>query len=364
MSAETFRHILSFLFVLIISLQLSGCASSGPTKPNLPYASNQYPSVLTELAQKNPLIVQELGKLPELQDGVTEKELTALKRIIELYRNDPANFENVFNEMYNVGLPEHRKYCSPLQALYWLAEDNEIKSSNNLLSDYSLRKLLKDAWNTDPLARRILSDEQIREVIDGIENEDIRKMYLDDIQNGVAYHHTQASLAASYRRSKRMKNLSFSENAGKIIEENLLTPPKSPTRWSSYTEIVERLNAPELLDFYIDHNIKYYHRIPNFHRSGRSIIKEGYGDCDDLANFGRIILSKAGYDVFGRIVGNGRSSVHIGLGLKLDDGSYLLAVNLIDSNNLSGPYSTILELDRALGFGPSYPSREYFYFTW
>lgn len=348
--------------MLILPLNISGCAV-GPTKPNDPYTGNTYPAVLNELAQTNPLLVNELGKLPELQDGVSESEMSALSDIVELYKSDPANFVNVFNEMYKVGLPEYRKYCSPLQALYWLAEDNEINISDNLLSDYSLRKLLKKAWNTGPFAQRLLSDTQIREVIDGIENEDIKKLFLDDIEKGIAFHHIQASLAANYERSKRIKRLSFSKKAEKIIEENLLTPQKHPTRWSNYNEIVERLNDPKLLDFYINHNIKYYHRIPTYHRSGRSIIKEGYGDCDDLANFGRIVLSKAGYEVFGRIVERG-NTCHIGLGLKLDEGSYLLAVNMRDSNNMSGPYSTILELDRALGYGPSYPTRDFFHFTW
>ena len=124
-------------------------------------------------------------------------------------------------------------------------------------------------------------------------------------------------------------------------------------RWKDSRDIMERLNSPELLDFYIDKNIAYTISIPAYHRSPNKVIKEKFGDCDDLANFGRWILSKAGYDVFGRIVGDENVTCHIGLGVKLDDGSYLLAVNFYGwGNNMSGPHKTILELDQALGYGP------------
>jgi hypothetical protein len=267
-----------------------------------------------------------------------------------MYNSDQANFENAFNEMYKIGLPEFRKYCSPLQALFWLAEDNEFSGLKDLISDYWLEKLLKKVWKYDPLLYRLISDRQIKEVIDGIENEDIRRQYLDDLQNGYTYYQLQYSFVWYYNRSKRTHNQELSEKAAKIIEENLLTP-KSPPQWEDFNAVVDRLNSPELLDYYIDTNITYYHKIPGYHRSPRSVLKSRYGDCDDLAYFGRLVLTKAGYDVFGRIVGNQSGYCHIGLGVKLEDGSYLLAVNFSFTNYMRGPYKTILELDKALGYG-------------
>jgi len=32
------------------------------------------------------------------------------------------------DKMYQVGIPEVRKYCSPLQALFWLACENRIQA--------------------------------------------------------------------------------------------------------------------------------------------------------------------------------------------------------------------------------------------
>lgn len=144
MKPHTFRAFICFIIVLVLCFHLAGCASSGPTKPNLPYTGNPYPAELTELAQRNPLLVQELGKLPELQDGVSETDVNVLRDIVKLYNSDPVNFENAFNEMYKVGLPEVRKYCSPLQALFWIVQDGD--NENELLHKYDLINLLNLAW--------------------------------------------------------------------------------------------------------------------------------------------------------------------------------------------------------------------------
>jgi hypothetical protein len=171
---------------------------------------------------------------------------------------------------------------------------------------------------------------------------------LDDLQNGYTYYQLQNSFVWYYNRSKRTHNQALSEKAAKIIEENLLTPKGVP-RWEDFNAVADRLNSPELLDYYIDTNITYDHKIPRYHRSPRSVLKSRYGDCDDLAYFGRFVLTKAGYDVFGRIVGN--KPCHIGLGVKLEDGSYLLAVSFSNTNYMSGPHKTMLELDKRLGYG-------------
>lgn len=144
MNQQISQQLLWLIIILVFPLYLSGCASSGPTKPNLPYTGNSYPAELTELTQKNPLLVQELGKLPELQDGVSETDVNVLRDIVTLYNSDPVNFENAFNEMYKVGLPEVRKYCSPLQAVYWLIENGKIDKIN--IHNYDLFTLLNNAW--------------------------------------------------------------------------------------------------------------------------------------------------------------------------------------------------------------------------
>jgi len=122
---------------------LISCAS---TKPNIPYAGKSYPPSLNYIAQKYPQLVMDLGKLPELQDGISADEASTLKQITELYKKNPIAFYEIFLEMYEVGLPNTRKYCSPLQALFWLVEDGKIFTAKKILENYSLEYLLEEAW--------------------------------------------------------------------------------------------------------------------------------------------------------------------------------------------------------------------------
>jgi hypothetical protein len=361
-------YILGFLIVFMIPFQFIGCTSYGPTKPNLTFTDSPYPLELAELAQKNPLLVQELGKLPDLQDGVSKSDLSALIKIVEIYNSNEDKFNSAFNEMYKIGKYEFRKYCSPLEALFWIAKDDELKNNIEIISAYSLKKILDKAWEIkNPLAYRLLSDKQINEIIDGIVDEGIRNIYLDDFQKGIPYSRLQHSLVADYKRSKRTRSQVFSKKSAKIIKQNLLNPKSKDThRWNDFNTVADRLNAPELLDYYINRNIHYDFRIPSFHRHPQTVIKTGYGDCDDLAYFGRVVLSKAGYDVFGRIVGDERVYCHIGLAIRLEDGSYILAVNFNQfGNHMSGPHKTVLELDQSLGYGPyRFNQRAPFHFDW
>ena len=351
MKHQNIWHLSKFIIIFVLTLYLSGCASFGPTKPNPPYAGNANPAVLNELAQTNPLFVEELGKLPEIQDGISEKEMSALNDIVELYISDQENLDNSFNEMYKIGLPEYRKCCSPLQALFWLAEDNELHNHKYLIEHYTLNKLLKVAWDTDPLSRRLLSDRQIREVIDGIENENIKEMYLNDLNNGNNYYQLQSSFAADYRRSQRRQINIFSKHSEKMIEENLLKLDNQP-RWDDFNTVVERLNAPRLLDYYINENIKYkptrgYNQAPIHTFSGK------WGACDDLTIFGVYILRKAGYDAFDRAVHwTSDNRGHAGTVIKQEDGRYLLAVDFNNrGNSISGPFKDISEVDKKLSGG-------------
>ena len=144
MKPQTIKHFFSFIIVFVFTLYFSGCASFGPTKPNLPYAGKQYPSILNELARKNPSLVQELGKLPELQDGISNTDLMALSRIYLVYNQNQKDFNSAFERMYDVGYPDVRKFCTPLQALYWMALKDTLEQID--ISNYTLITLLNEAW--------------------------------------------------------------------------------------------------------------------------------------------------------------------------------------------------------------------------
>jgi hypothetical protein len=319
------------LLVTINVLMLSGFLSLSPAKPNEP-VDERPPNDFNQ---------------PEIQDGISNSESKALQQLCDLYAKYPERFDAAFTKMYQVGIPEVRRYCSPLQALFWLAEDNNL--SNKYVTKYRLSRLLSHAWH-----KKIqLTDDQVLQIIEGILDKDRQDRFLHDIQNGVD-EATKKKLIAYYRRSPNM----FLWWTREIIR-------MSDRRWADSDTIIDRLNAPELLDFYINRNIRYKHIRPYYHRSPHSVIHQKYGDCDDLAYFGKTVLTKAGYDVFGRIVGDENIYCHIGLGIRLEDGSYFLAVHFNQrGNHMSGPYKTILELDRALGYGRGFYKRGAFTFDW
>ena len=137
-------RLLPALFFFIYCLS---CSSIGPTRPNEPYPA-PYLDSLDRLSEKNPLLAKEIGKLPELQDGISSKDAHAIDNILEMYSKNPNAFENSLAEMYKIGIPEVRRYSSPLQALYWLAEDNRTEEATSFLAnDFSLKTLLNLAWN-------------------------------------------------------------------------------------------------------------------------------------------------------------------------------------------------------------------------
>lgn len=222
-------------------------------------------------------------------------ETKALENIVNLYNLDKGRLNEAFQRMYQVGIPEVREYCSPLQALLWIAEKEKFDESNNPLSYYG--------------------DTNIGRII--------------------------------------------------LLVEKAWGDMEGP-RWKDIHEVAARLNSPELLDFYIDKNIEFS-PAPWPTRTPRSVFSNKVGDCDDLANFGHLVLKKAGYKTFGRMAYNpdNLADGHIGLGLKSEDGKYYLAVDFRRGGNLmSGPYDSIIEIDRTLGYNsrPRYNARESFKF--
>ena len=99
-----YNTVLKLVVMTVCCFIIGGCSSFGPTKPNEPYPG-PYPSEFNELAKKSPLLAQELGKLPEIRDGISESEATALDNLIEIYNNNSKIFNKAFEEMYQVGKP-------------------------------------------------------------------------------------------------------------------------------------------------------------------------------------------------------------------------------------------------------------------
>ena len=85
----------------------------------------------------------ELGRLPEFQDGVNEREILALENFVNFLSVSTDNDKAALGKILSIGKPKYRQFSSPLQALFWLAEKRELKREKNPLQDYCLDKLLR-----------------------------------------------------------------------------------------------------------------------------------------------------------------------------------------------------------------------------
>ncbi len=113
-----------------------------PTQEPLPKAAE---TLLEKLYTLDPPIALEVGRLPEFQDRVGEKELLALARFTDIISKASPKEKNNLINLLKIGKSEIRRYCASLQAIFWLLEKDE-----SLLKPTPLHYPLKDnllyAW--------------------------------------------------------------------------------------------------------------------------------------------------------------------------------------------------------------------------
>jgi|GEM_PF-241420 len=100
------------------------------------------PALVEQLKVAYPELLQELLMLPDLA-VIDTKDEEALEDIAHLAL-DSKN-RTAFESMLNEGIKDYRKYCTPLEALLWIAYDRELDQDNPLMN-YSLAKLIDAAW--------------------------------------------------------------------------------------------------------------------------------------------------------------------------------------------------------------------------
>ena len=268
-------YIISFLWAILL-----GCS----TTPNLPYQGFGYPESFSKLTLNNRLLANELGKLPELQDGISEKEARALDAIVKFYRENPDAFDSAFKQMYQIGLPEVRKYCSPIQAFFWLAEDGELEGNKDLIEAYSLKKLLDISWKFEGSLK--ISEFQLTQILNGIKNEKVRNNYL-----AISKRLPTGILTKYINEDYRKNKFAFTKEARKIIEDI------SDPRWKNFDIVTERLNAPQLIDYYERRRFSYvdWRLLPQHSDSLKYVFKHNVGQCVSITNFTIYCLRKAGY---------------------------------------------------------------------
>ncbi|MDI6763656.1 MAG: transglutaminase-like domain-containing protein [Thermodesulfobacteriota bacterium] len=302
----------AILLVIIIPLFLSvlNCASVNETQK-----SDKFPEIkqarfkeeadkeLSHLFKVNPVLTEELRKLPELKRGLDEKGLLALNRIVKFYTQSSNSEEvkQIFDRILSIGKKERRKFSAPLQALFWLAEENEIPLGENLLKIHSKEKYR--GFN-----KNLGEDEEV---------------------------------------------ITFVYNIWRYDTD----------KWKDTNEIIDRLNSPHLFDLFFRDNIaydfdksamkrsdrKYYENWGSYLQSAKVTIKKRKGTCDDAANLADEVLKKTGYNVkplqvkFGKpsFTGSNRHWVAVlkegGLFYKIADDAYV-------KEGIVGPFKSIKEI--------------------
>ena len=277
--------------VILISIILLSCSLI--TKPNNPYPG-PYPTGFKELSQRNPLLAKELGKLPELQDGLSTDEATAIERLINIYNDNNEAFDKAFGRMYLIGKPEVRKYCSPLQAFFWLLEDGNSAAAEFIVNKFEIEKLLNYSWNFDSGSETLkdaLAEKLINCITDNGLLNDIHEYQISDFDGTSSdYIITMANEHPEAFDCKVPTQISYN----KI---------KSEENWNDFDTVIERLNAPILVNYYVRKNFTYTKGpIDGSWEYAGPTFSRKKGHCIAWANFGVYPLKRAGYKTFMRSV--------------------------------------------------------------
>ncbi len=125
-----------------------------------------------------PELFQELQLLPELEEIDTEDN-KAIEDIAYLALN--PEYRSAFESMLAAGIEGQRKYCTPLQALLWIAYDREFNEYDPLVN-YSLEKLIDEAWKDTTISQNFTSDRwsDFDEVADRLNSPRLISVYMDD----------------------------------------------------------------------------------------------------------------------------------------------------------------------------------------
>ena len=223
--------------------------------------------VLAEVAERNNLLALELAKLPEVKNNISKREVESLKNILALYEIDPLAFNRAFEQMYKEGIPEARKFCTPLQALLWLSGKGQFSKQDNPLTDYDLERFLDKSWGVHGI---VLPEEDVKKILAG-------HVYVEDIRD------MKSVLSKLSTDSSIFSNSSFQNE----IRE----------KWSNFEDVTDRLNSPRLIFKYIKPNLYYPNSIRGTSPTSiEQTFKSKIGTCGSQALFVHYCLEKAGYD--------------------------------------------------------------------
>ncbi|BBO85568.1 hypothetical protein DSCO28_61340 [Desulfosarcina ovata subsp. sediminis] len=251
----------------------------------------------------------------------------AIKRLVYCYLDNELVFDRIFQEMYAIGLPEDRKYCSTLQAFLWLFIDKNYDEIEDLLYNYSTESLLYKAWvleNNMHYHRWCWRTQQAHALFHSCTDSDLKKKIVN--------YYKKNKGAVDYIISMVEK---VPEKFGHtyIAYESVLI--KQQNRWNNHKIVYDRLNAPELIHFFIYNNYFYE---PNEYSTPKKTFYSKYGNSKALAELGKLLLDKSGYKTFFITIKDESTlcrKEHAGTGIFDENGNYVLVVDMPKGKEIS-----------------------------
>ena len=289
--------------LLLPGIIFVGCAATQPNKSLLSSEFNnifkykldanlfEARKVLKEISFFNPSLAIELGKLPEFQRSIKDDNLRALYRFLSLYRVYQVELDTIFEQIFFIGRPEIRRFNTPLQALFWLAKDQKLEDMRFIIRNFNLTDLLELSWPllyTEHLHRWRWRSIQARKLFDNCLDENLKRKieaFFKESRGAIEYI---ISLAERHPHKFGYEFQSFNKS---LFLQN--------KRWKNFKTVVDRLNAPELIHYYIIKNFNFETGVA---LSPKKTFLEKTGNSHSLALLGQLFLKNNGYQTFVRTV--------------------------------------------------------------
>jgi hypothetical protein len=344
--------------MILLCAVLAGCAAAQPNQSLLhnefshifkyKYDSNFFSArnILKKFYLSNASLAVELGKIPEFQRSIDAKNINALDKLHSLYETHRVDFDKYFDQIYYIGLPEKRRFNAPLQALFWLAKDKKQDVLISIIRGSNLTDLLDASWvllYTEHLHRWRWRNIQARMLFDNCLDNNLKKKIEVFFQRNRGATDYIISLAEKHPDKFTHEFQPFDKNLS-----------RHRNRWNNFTAIVDRINAPELVHYYI---IKNFHFESNLFSKPRDTFLKNSGNSHALAVLGELFLKHNGYDTFVRTIKIPDSlcvTEHSGSGIVLEEYQYLLVVDFPKGRQIKGPFD-LKALDIELSKGHCFP---------
>lgn len=229
------------------------------------YVQRMFDEYISTIGKTNPEQAMELIKLPDLQK-IEMRDVEGLEDIIDSAQK-PEN-KSAFESMLNEGIKDKRIYCSPLEALLWIAYDREfndiglIDDNNFSFKNFSIKKLIEEGWS-----------------------------------------YTRESNGPNWDRSKKIDLGADVTKLETLIWRIYNAEPYTYKlgRWKTLDEVGDRVSSPTLLIEYLNNNFKSSYSLARFPVNVKDAFKSG-GACVQYATLATYCLEKNGYESYGLVI--------------------------------------------------------------